>query len=144
MTCAAYLANEGLNVHVVENRDVVGGAAVTEEFHPGFRCAWFDAGCIEPAALRPVPWEQLVSSDWLLSCVCVACHSNSVASYAVSLLSSHVIDELQLKSHGLKIIERPAGHFLPLSAKDSFITGSSTNPRLTLSELARVRAECCC
>jgi phytoene dehydrogenase-like protein len=37
LTCAAYLAMSGLKVKVVERRKVVGGAAVTEEFHPGFR-----------------------------------------------------------------------------------------------------------
>jgi phytoene dehydrogenase-like protein len=37
LTCAAYLAQAGLRVRVVERRKVVGGAAVTEEFHPGFR-----------------------------------------------------------------------------------------------------------
>lgn len=37
LTCAAYLAMGGLRVRVVERRKVVGGAAVTEEFHPGFR-----------------------------------------------------------------------------------------------------------
>jgi phytoene dehydrogenase-like protein len=37
LTCACYLAAAGLKVHVVERRSVVGGAAVTEEFHPGFR-----------------------------------------------------------------------------------------------------------
>src|SRR3984885_13467572 len=37
LTCAAYLAMGGLRVKVVERRKVVGGAAVTEEFHPGFR-----------------------------------------------------------------------------------------------------------
>ncbi|RYE63088.1 MAG: FAD-dependent oxidoreductase, partial [Oxalobacteraceae bacterium] len=37
LTCAAYLAMNGLRVKVVERRKVVGGAAVTQEFHPGFR-----------------------------------------------------------------------------------------------------------
>src|ERR1700687_2443841 len=37
LTCAAYLAVAGLRVKVVDRRKVVGGAAVTEEFHPGFR-----------------------------------------------------------------------------------------------------------
>jgi phytoene dehydrogenase-like protein len=37
LTCAAYLARAGLSVKVVERRPVIGGAAVTEEFHPGFR-----------------------------------------------------------------------------------------------------------
>ncbi len=37
LTCAFYLARKGMKVRVLERRDVVGGAAVTEEFHPGFR-----------------------------------------------------------------------------------------------------------
>jgi phytoene dehydrogenase-like protein len=37
LTCAAYLAMSGLTVKIVERRKVVGGAAVTEEFHLGFR-----------------------------------------------------------------------------------------------------------
>ena len=37
LVCAAYLAAAGLQVRVLERRPVVGGAAVTEEFHPGFR-----------------------------------------------------------------------------------------------------------
>ncbi len=37
LVCACYLAEAGLNVIVLERRSVVGGAAVTEEFHPGFR-----------------------------------------------------------------------------------------------------------
>lgn len=37
LTCAAYLARAGRRVVVLEKNDVIGGAAVTEEFHPGFR-----------------------------------------------------------------------------------------------------------
>ena len=37
LTCAAYLARAGRSVVVLEKSDVVGGAAITEEFHPGFR-----------------------------------------------------------------------------------------------------------
>ncbi|HEX9492203.1 MAG TPA: FAD-dependent oxidoreductase, partial [Thermoanaerobaculia bacterium] len=37
LTCAAYLGMAGLKVKVVERRSVVGGAAVTQEFCPGFR-----------------------------------------------------------------------------------------------------------
>jgi pimeloyl-ACP methyl ester carboxylesterase len=36
LVCAWYLARRGLKVVVLERRPVVGGAAVTEEFHPGF------------------------------------------------------------------------------------------------------------
>lgn len=37
LVCACYLAGAGFKVRVLERRPVVGGAAVTEEFHPGFR-----------------------------------------------------------------------------------------------------------
>ena len=37
LVCANYLAQRGMKVRVLERRSVVGGAAVTEEFHPGFR-----------------------------------------------------------------------------------------------------------
>ena len=37
LVCAFYLAQAGLKVRIVERRDIVGGAAVTDEFHPGFR-----------------------------------------------------------------------------------------------------------
>ncbi|MGH6890245.1 MAG: phytoene desaturase family protein [Rhizomicrobium sp.] len=37
LVCAYYLARAGLRVTVLERRPIVGGAAVTEEFAPGFR-----------------------------------------------------------------------------------------------------------
>ncbi len=37
LVCAAYLGMAGLKVKLVERRHNIGGAAVTEEFHPGFR-----------------------------------------------------------------------------------------------------------
>jgi phytoene dehydrogenase-like protein len=37
LVCAAYLGMAGLKVKLVERRNTIGGAAVTEEFHPGFR-----------------------------------------------------------------------------------------------------------
>ncbi|MCI0348590.1 MAG: NAD(P)/FAD-dependent oxidoreductase [Acidobacteriales bacterium] len=36
---AFYLARAGLKTVVLERRPVVGGAAITDEFHPGFRCS---------------------------------------------------------------------------------------------------------
>ncbi|MEQ1516096.1 MAG: NAD(P)/FAD-dependent oxidoreductase [Usitatibacteraceae bacterium] len=76
LVCACYLAAKGQRVRVLERRHVVGGAAVTEEFHPGFR--------------------------------------NSSASYTVSLLNPKIIRDLKLYEHGLRIVERPYGNFLPL------------------------------
>ena len=39
LTAACYLARAGLAPLVLERRPVVGGMAVTEEFHPGYRCS---------------------------------------------------------------------------------------------------------
>ncbi len=37
LVCAFYLARAGQKVRILERRDVIGGAAVTQEFYPGFR-----------------------------------------------------------------------------------------------------------
>ena len=54
LTCAAYLAMAGLSVKVLERRHVVGGAAVTEEFHPGFRnsVAAYAVSLLNPKVIR--------------------------------------------------------------------------------------------
>src|SRR5919112_378015 len=54
LTCAAYLARAGLKVKVVERRPVVGGAAVTEEFWPGFRnsVAAYTVSLLNPKVIR--------------------------------------------------------------------------------------------
>jgi len=38
LVAASYLAKAGLKTLVLERREIVGGGAVTEEIHPGFRC----------------------------------------------------------------------------------------------------------
>jgi phytoene dehydrogenase-like protein len=54
LVCAAYLAAAGLKVTVLEARGVVGGAAVTEEFHPGFRnsVAAYTVSLLNPKVIR--------------------------------------------------------------------------------------------
>src|SRR5450759_139629 len=86
-----------MKVIVLERRDIVGGAAVTEEFHPGFR--------------------------------------NSTASYTVSLLHPKVIADLHLVEHGLRIVERPFGNFLPLSDSSYIKVGGGV--QATQAEVAR-------
>jgi phytoene dehydrogenase-like protein len=51
---AACLAGAGLSVCIVERRDIVGGAAVTEEFHPGFRnsTASYTVSLLDPQVIR--------------------------------------------------------------------------------------------
>ena len=70
LTCAAYLAMAGLRVKVVERRKVVGGAAVTEEFHPGFRnsVAAYTVSLLNPQSHRRI-------CNWPI----MACGSSSAA-----------------------------------------------------------------
>src|SRR5881398_3467915 len=98
LTCAAYLGMAGLKVKVLERRAVVGGAAVTEEFHPGFR--------------------------------------NSVAAYTVSLLNPKIIRDLDLATHGLRIVERPLANFLPLDDAHYLKVGAGR----TAAEVAKFSA----
>src|SRR5215211_8592381 len=42
LAAACYLAKSGLKTLVLERREIVGGGAVTEELHPGFRCSTLD------------------------------------------------------------------------------------------------------
>lgn len=54
LVCACYLAGAGLKVRVLERRTVVGGAAVTEEFAPGFRnsTAAYTVSLLNPKVIR--------------------------------------------------------------------------------------------
>ena len=98
LVCAFYLARAGLKVTVLERRGVVGGAAVTEEFHPGFR--------------------------------------NSTASYTVSLLNPKIIADMDLVRHGLRVVERKVGNFLPLDDRSYLLAGEGR----TQAEVARFSA----
>ena len=42
LVTACYLAKAGFKVLVLERREIVGGGAITEEFHPGFSCSTLD------------------------------------------------------------------------------------------------------
>jgi len=60
LTCGAYLAKAGLKTLVLERRGIVGGAAVTEEFHPGFRASTFSyiMGHVHPKVIRELGLER--------------------------------------------------------------------------------------
>ena len=61
LVCAFYLASAGLKVTVCEARGVVGGAAVTEEFHPGFRnsVASYTVSLLSPRVIRDMDLHGL-------------------------------------------------------------------------------------
>src|SRR6185295_11528644 len=60
LTCAAYLGMAGLRVRVQERRRVVGGACVTEEFHPGFRnsTAAYTVSLLQPKIIRDLKLHE--------------------------------------------------------------------------------------
>ena len=54
LVCAFYLARSGLKVRILERRDVIGGACVTEEFAPGFRnsTASYTVSLLRPKVIK--------------------------------------------------------------------------------------------
>ncbi len=54
LVCACYLARGGLETLILEQRSVIGGAAVTEEFYPGFRnsTASYTVSLLNPKVMR--------------------------------------------------------------------------------------------
>src|SRR2546430_13735526 len=60
LTCAYYLAKKGLKVAVLEAAEVVGGAAVTDEFLPGFRnsAASYTVSLLQPKVIREMQLER--------------------------------------------------------------------------------------
>ncbi|MGQ0428975.1 MAG: phytoene desaturase family protein [Gammaproteobacteria bacterium] len=61
LTCGAYLARAGKKVLVLERRPVIGGAAVTEEFSPGFRTSTFSyvMSLLHPKVIRDLELRKL-------------------------------------------------------------------------------------
>jgi len=60
LTCAYYLAKRGLKVAVLEAAGNVGGAAVTDEFLPGFRnsAASYTVSLLNPKVIRDLELER--------------------------------------------------------------------------------------
>jgi phytoene dehydrogenase-like protein len=60
LVCAYYLARAGLTVRLYEARRVVGGAAVTEEFAPGFRnsTASYTVSLLQPEVIADMELER--------------------------------------------------------------------------------------
>ena len=60
LVAAFYLARAGFKPLVLERRNQVGGAAITEEFHPGFRASLLahSAGPLRPDIVRDLQLEQ--------------------------------------------------------------------------------------
>src|SRR3954447_22523788 len=87
LVAAAYLARAGLDVLVLERRDIVGGACVTEELWPGVRA--------------------------------------SPGAYTLSLLRRRIVDELDLRAHGLRVDVHEPYLFAPFPDGRKVVTWSA-------------------
>src|SRR5437588_2036277 len=60
LTCAYYLARKGMKVAVLEAAETVGGAAVTDEFLPGYRnsAASYTVSLLNPKVIRDLQLER--------------------------------------------------------------------------------------
>ena len=60
LVCSYYLASAGLKVKVIEKRNIVGGAAVTEEFHPGFKnsTASYTVSLLNPEVIKDMKLKE--------------------------------------------------------------------------------------
>ena len=60
LVCAYYLAKAGINVSIYERRSIVGGAAVTEEFHPGFKnsVASYTVSLLNPQIIKDMKLKE--------------------------------------------------------------------------------------
>ena len=60
LVCAYYLARKGLKIQIYERRSIVGGAAVTEEFHPGFRnsVASYTVSLLNPEIIKDMKLKE--------------------------------------------------------------------------------------
>ena len=95
LTCGAYLAKAGKKVLVLERKGIVGGAAVTEEFSPGFKASTY--------------------------------------SFIMGQLHPKVIEELELRKHGLEQYLVP--HIINPTDDDCIVF--SKEPGITQAQIAR-------
>mgnify|MGYP001410436158 CR=1 FL=1 len=60
LVCAYYLASKGLKVNIFERRSIIGGAAVTEEFHPGFKnsVASYTVSLLNPEIIKEMKLKE--------------------------------------------------------------------------------------
>ncbi|NKB36452.1 MAG: FAD-dependent oxidoreductase [Gammaproteobacteria bacterium] len=127
LTCAAYLARAGLNVKVLEQRGVIGGATVTEEFHPGFRNSVYSYGIslLSPDVIRelelhkhgleilerPAGTISLLDNDYLL-----LPRDSQAAKQQIARFSKHdaeLIDEFEQRISDVALLLRKTVNITP-------------------------------
>ena len=87
LVAAFYLARAGLRTVVLERREIVGGACVTEEFAPGYRAS---TGAYVLSLLRGAVWRDLRLPGGTGRCGHGGLRVPSERSVASSLTSAHI------------------------------------------------------
>jgi phytoene dehydrogenase-like protein len=134
LVTAAYLAGAGLHVVVVEKNAVVGGAAMTEEFHPGFRnsVAAYTVSLLSPKVIADLDLvrhgltivERPVANFWP-----VDARRGLVMPYGLSLRQTAIAafskaDAERLPAYDAAL-ERAAGHLRDLTLRTPPNAGAS-------------------
>ncbi|VAW21395.1 Beta-carotene ketolase, partial [hydrothermal vent metagenome] len=62
LVCAFYLAQAGMKTCILERSNKVGGAAITEEFHPGFSnsVASYTVSLLQPEIIKVIILYRIV------------------------------------------------------------------------------------
>ncbi len=110
LVTAFYLAKAGYKPLVIERRNVVGGAAITDDFHPGFKCSTlaYADGPLIPEIVRDMDLEQ----------------------HGLSMIHPHIrLFALSPDGHGLLLFSNPsetAAQLAKISRNDSVKYGEFT------------------
>jgi len=107
LACAGYLAKAGKSARLFEARDIPGGAAVTEEFHPGFRnfVYSYSVSLLHPQVISDLSLERhglAIRADWLQLYPPRACWYRELRKMAPC--NCPVCDEMISRAHGLQEI----------------------------------------
>ncbi len=98
LVCAYYLASAGLKVKLVEKRVIVAGAAVTEEFHPGFRNS--------VAAYTVSPLNPKVIEDMDLSAHGLTVVERRASNFLTQPDGGYLLTRVHLRAHGRRYFPR--------------------------------------
>jgi phytoene dehydrogenase-like protein len=137
LTCAHYLASAGLKVTILERRSVIGGAAVTEEFHPGFRnsVAAYTVSLLNPKVIRDMdlPRHGLkvverkasnflpLDGDYLVT-------GDGRTKAEVARFSQKDADQLDAYNHRLEVIADVLRDLVLQTPPDMVETGTMSHP----------------
>jgi phytoene dehydrogenase-like protein len=130
LVTAFFLAKAGFKPLVLERRQQVGGSAITEEFHPGFRCSTLAhaAGPLLPEVIRDMALERhglkLIASDVALTALSPdgralsLYHDTARAAQEIAKFSTKDAAQYPLFQESLQKIGRVIGEALKMPPPD--------------------------